>query len=181
MPYEMQSNQEAQITARYEIDIFAPMEKVWDWLSRVEMWPSWRHDVTSAYWVNGEGANGTIKWRIRKMLGFTAYVTAWRSEREMRWEAVSYRTQISHVLRLSGDYRQTIVTLDIRGSGGFLKFPIARSIFSHYFNNSNEIWLGALKTKLKAGKEDSMMPPVTTRNPFEGNVKLQRSERSEDR
>jgi hypothetical protein len=96
MPYEMLKNQNAPFTARYEIDIFAPSDKVWDWLSRVDLWSNWRQDVTSAYWIDGEGANGTMKWRLKKLLGFTAQIASWRNEREMSWDAVSWGTRLRH-------------------------------------------------------------------------------------
>lgn len=171
MPYEMLNSSNALFEANYKIDIFAPPDKVWDWLSRVDLWTSWRQDVTSAYWVSGEGRDGTLKWRLRKVLGFTAKVAVWSREREMRWDAVSYRTRVSHVLRIDGDYRRTWVTLDATGYGGLLRFHLTRSLFIHHVNRSNEIWLGALKTKLEFGKDESTMPPGTD-NPYADNVKL---------
>lgn len=181
MPYEMLNNQNAPFTGSYKIDVFAPPEKVWDWLSRVEMWASWRQDVTSSYWVRGEGPNGTMKWRLRGVLGFTARVEAWRREREMRWEAVSYGTRVWHALRIDGDFRRTLVTLEVAGHGGLLRFYPTRALFTHHVNRSNEIWLGALKTKLEAGKNDSIMPPSSTRNPFEDNVSLPSEQSRHDR
>ena len=154
----MSNNPNAEFTANYKVDIFAPPDKVWDWLSRVDMWATWRQDVTCAYWVNGEGRDGTLKWRLRKVHGFTARVAAWNHEREMRWEAVSYGTRVSHVLRIDGDIRRTFVTLDVTGHGGLLSFFLTRSLFKHHVNRSNEIWLGALKTKLEFGKHESDLP-----------------------
>ncbi len=168
----MQNSFRPDFSQRYEIKIFAPPDKVWDWLSRVDMWTSWRQDVSCAYWVKGEGQNGTLKWRLRKMIGFTADVAVWKREREMRWDAVSYGSHVIYDLRLHGDYRSTLVTLDVEGKGGLLGFFPTRAIFSHQLNRSNEIWLGALKTKLEAGKDDSTSPPPGLENPFENNVKM---------
>lgn len=172
MPYEMLNNSKAQFTANYKIDIFAPPDKVWDWLSRVDMWASWRQDVSSASWVSGEGRDGTLKWRIRRVLGFKATVAVWNREREMRWDAVSYGTTLSHALRIDGNYRRTLITLDIAGRGGLLRFFLTRSLFLHNVNRSNEIWLGALKTKLEFGKDEGTRLPRGIDNPFEDNVKL---------
>ncbi len=159
-------------TAEYAIEIFAPPDKVWDWLSRVEMWTSWRQDVSSAYWVRGEGRNGVLKWRLRKTLGFTAQVAAWEHERSMRWDAVSYGTHFIHDLKIDGDYKSTRVSLQVSGKGGLLRFFPTRAIFVHQLNRSNEIWLGALKTKLEAGKDDSTSPPPDRKNPFENNIRF---------
>ncbi len=145
--------------AEYNIKIFAPPELVWDWLSRVDLWTSWRQDVSCAYWVRGEGQNGTLKWRLRKFLGFTADVVVWRHEREMRWDAVSYGTRVSYALTIDGDLKGTQVRLEVTGQGGLLRNFATRALFAHQLNRSNEIWLGALKTKLEAGKDDSIYPP----------------------
>lgn len=168
----MRYHEPQTFSENYRIDIFAPPDKVWDFLSRVDLWTSWRQDVTCSYWVNGQGRDGTLKWRIRKLLGFTARVTDWRHEREMRWDAVSYGTRVQHVLRIDGDYRSTSVELQVSGNGGLLRFFPTRTLFTHQLNRSNEIWLGALKTKLEAGKDDSMSPPPGLEDPYSNNVKL---------
>lgn len=161
-----------EFSVEYEIKIFAPPDKVWDWLSRVDLWTSWRQDVSCAYWVKGNGKNGTLKWRLRRMIGFTADVAAWERERKMRWEANSYGTRVIYDLKIDGNIRGTVVKLDVTGHGGLLRFFATRSIFSHQVNRSNEIWLGSLKTKLEAGKDDSTSPPPGFKNPFKNNVKL---------
>lgn len=168
----MLRNGRPEFREHYEIEIFAPPDKVWDWLSRVDMWTSWRQDVTCAYWINGQGQNGTLKWRLRKMLGFTANVAVWRREREMSWHATSYGTRVDYSLMIDGDYRSTVVRMDVYGDGGLLKFLPTRVLFLHNLNRSNEIWLGALKTKLEAGKDDSTSPPPGLDNPYENSVKL---------
>lgn len=161
-----------RFSAEYQIKIFAPPDKVWDWLSRVDLWTVWRQDVSCAYWVRGKGKNGTLKWRLRRMIGFTADVAVWKREREMRWEATSYGTHLVYDLRIDGNYRGTDVNLSVTGNGGLLRFFATRALFSHQLNRSHEIWLGALKTKLEAGKDDSTSPPAGFSNPFENNVKL---------
>ncbi len=168
----MLNNFQPTFSTEYQIEVFAPPNKVWDWLSRVDLWASWRHDVSSAYWVKGSGEKGRLKWRLRNLIGFTADVAIWKREREMRWEAVSYGTRVIHDIRLDGNHRGTNVRLSVTGKGGLLRFFATRSIFSHQLNRSNEIWLGALKTKLEAGKDDSTSPPPSFSNPFKNNVSL---------
>ena len=168
----MRNNFQPDFSAQYEVKIFAPPDKVWEWLSRVDLWTSWRQDVSCAYWINGEGQNGILKWRLRRLIGFTANVAIWKREREMMWEAVSYGTRVNYDLRIDGDYRSTRVALDVSGKGGLLSLFAIRSLFSHQLNRSNEIWLGSLKTKLEAGKGDSSFPPPGFKNPFKDNVKL---------
>ncbi len=159
-------------TASYDIEIFAPPDKVWDWLSRVDMWSSWRHDVSNAHWVADPGERGIFKWRLRKMIGFTAKVIEWRRERGIRWQATSYGANLLHDLKIDGDIRKTHVSLEISGSGGPLRFLLTRALFLRQLDRSNQVFLGALKTKLEAGKDDSTEPPPGFTNPFENNVQL---------
>ena len=159
--------------AQYHIDIFAPPDRVWDWLSRVELWADWRQDVSNSFWLDDKGRDRMMKWRLRKLLGFTARVVKWRSEREMAWEAVSYGAHITHSVRIEGDFKRTSVDLEVAGHGGVLNMYLLRSAFRQQLNRSNEIWLGALKAKLEAGKDDGVAPPPANRdNPFINNVKL---------
>lgn len=172
MTYQTLNNHDAAFNARYKIDVFAPPDLVWDWLTRVDLWANWRQDVTSSYWVSGKGERGTLKWRLSKLLGFTATVDVWREEQEMRWGAVCYRTHIEHVLRIDGDHKRTIIELEVIGDGGVLRLYPFSILFKRRVNRSNEIWLGALKTKLEAGKDESLSPPGRLKNPFENNVRL---------
>ncbi|MDA0676379.1 MAG: SRPBCC family protein [Chloroflexi bacterium] len=166
-------NPENTFVAQYHIDIFAPPDRVWDWLSRVELWSDWRQDVSSSHWLRSDGQDRRMKWRLRKLLGFTARVVSWQHERGMAWDAVSYGARISHAIRIEGDYRRTSVDLEVAGRGGLLNVYLLRGAFSQQLNRSNEIWLGALKAKLEAGKDDGIAPPPAGRdNPFINNVKL---------
>jgi hypothetical protein len=166
-------NPRSTFAAQYHIDIFAPPDRVWDWLSRVELWSEWRQDVSSSYWLQRDGQDRMLKWRLRGVLGFTGQVVRWRREKELAWDAVSYGARISHVIRIDGDFRRTLVDLEVEGRGGLLSVFLLRNAFRHQFHRSNEIWLGALKTKLEAGKDDGVAPPPSNRdNPFINNVKL---------
>jgi hypothetical protein len=168
----MQIDTRAPVVARHQIEIFAPPDKVWDWLSRVEMWPSWRQDVSSAHWVNGGGANGIFKWRLRSLFGFTAQVQTWDAEREFSFRCSSYGSRLLQVIRVRGDLKNTSVTSDMSIAGGLVRFPPARYVIREQMCRSVEIWFGALKTKLEAGKGDSMRPPRGVHDPFSNNVKL---------
>ncbi len=168
----MFTSDQAAFAAVYEIEIFAPPDKVWDWLSRVDMWKSWRHDVTSSYWLEDSENKAIFKWRLKRLIGFKARVIEWRAERGMRWEAVSYGARLNHDLRIHGDYRKTHVSLRVSGSGGPLRLAPSRALLASQLNRSNEVFLGALKTKLEAGKDDSTEPPAGLENPFANNVKM---------
>lgn len=169
---QMQIDDRAPVVAHHEIEIFAPPEKVWDWLSRVDLWASWRQDVSSAEWVEGYGPNATIKWRVGKLMGVTARVESWSETRELGWRAGIYGGEMLQVLRMSGDFKRTFVTSDLSCTGGLTRLRLTRAYLRSRLNRTNEIWLGSLKTKLEAGKDDFRRPPPSRKNPFENNVNL---------
>ena len=145
---------------------------MWDWISRVDLWASWRQDVSSADWVEGEGRNATFKWRLGKLTGFKARVELWQERREMGWRAAVYGGEMLQVVRMRGDFKRTIVTSDLSCAGGLTRLRPTRAYVRSKLNRTNEIWLGSLKTKLEAGKDDYTKPPPSLHNPFENNVRL---------
>lgn len=168
----MMPEYDAPISERYEIDIFAPPEKVWEWLSRVELWTSWRQDVTSAKWEQGHGAGGTMKWRVRKLMAFTAYVEEWREARAIRLSSQALMTRVFQSVSIDGDIKRSTVTLEVTAQGGLTRFGLTKAILRSQLNRTSEILLGALKTKLEAGKDDTLKPPPNLDHPFANNVKL---------
>jgi len=168
----MPIDQKAPVIARHKIDIFSPPDKVWDWISRVELWSTWRQDVSSAYWLSGDGANGSFKWRLKSLFGFTAKVDRWREQQEFNFHCNAYGSQLVQEILVRGDLKSTVVTSELSVSGGLVRLAPTRYIIREQINKSMEIWFGALKTKLEAGKGDSMSPPLGLEDPFSNNVSL---------
>ncbi len=54
----MDIDQSAPLIAQQELEIYAPVEKVWSVISDIASWPKWQPEVASARLV-GELANGS--------------------------------------------------------------------------------------------------------------------------
>lgn len=155
----MEINEDAPVVLRHRIEIFAPPEKVWDRLSRVELWDEWRHDVSGSRHVSGEGEGSVFRWRHRKIFRMTAKFRSWKSLRELGWTSHPFGSTFKQVVRISGDFRKTTVTAEASMEGRMVSNSILRSLFESQINRTNEIWLGALKTRLEYGKYDMPGPP----------------------
>ncbi len=157
----MYINPAAPVIARHEIEIFAPPEKVWDWLTRVDMWHTWRQDVSSARVIAGRGLNSIISWRHRKLLRITARVDAWSELREFGIIARPLGSDVRQVFTLNGDYRKTMIRSVTSVDGPMARPRLLHPIFRSQVNRTNEIWLGALKAKLEAGKGEAFSVAAT--------------------
>lgn len=161
----MEINENAPVVLRHRIEIFAPPEKVWDRLSRVELWDEWRHDLSGSRHVRGTGEGSVFRWRHRKIFGTTATFESWKTLRELGWVSEPCGSRFTQVLRLSGDFRKTVVTAEASMEGRMVGNPFLRSLFESQINRTNEIWLGALKTRLEFGTHEPPGPPPDHRPP----------------
>jgi hypothetical protein len=173
----MQVNQGAPVMVRHEIEIFAPPEKIWEWLSRVDLWEDWRQDVSGSYWLNGRGGTASFKWRLRKLFGITARVEAWDEEREFGWTGQFWISTLKQVMRIDGDFRRTRIVMESSVEGALVRPAPLRAMVRSQLNRTNEIYLGSLKTKLEAEKPrdetgqrqrstgSALRPELPSRNP----------------
>jgi hypothetical protein len=148
-------NEQAPIYIRREITVFAPPEKVWDWLSRVELWQDWHPEIAAAYWLDDGGEGGPqarFKWR-QGPVRVTSLMESWDVRREIGWVGHAYSAIVRHVFRLEGDFRRTHIVSEqsIEGAPVSLMRPIIRSLAER----TSETWLAALKTRLESIHERS--------------------------
>ncbi|MBM3960222.1 MAG: hypothetical protein FJ314_10770 [SAR202 cluster bacterium] len=143
----MNINQAAPVFVRREITVFAPPDKVWDWLSRVDLWGDWHPEIASAYWLKDDVAGRRFRWR-QGPVRITSTIEAWSEQREIGWTGRAYSAVVRHVFRLQGDFRQTHITSEqsIEGFPASVIGPIMRRLAER----SSETWLAALKTRLES-------------------------------
>ncbi|MFN8382540.1 MAG: SRPBCC family protein [Anaerolineales bacterium] len=76
------------MSARREIIIEAPIEKVWNVQTDIEGWPAWQSDITSAI-MDGELKAGTIfRWNA-KGLGIVSTLHTVERNRQIGWTGLS--------------------------------------------------------------------------------------------
>ena len=158
----MQVNEQAPIYVRREITIFAPPERVWDWLSRVDLWQDWQPEIAAAYWLNETGDGGPqarFRWR-QGPVRITSLIETWDVRREIGWVGHAYSAVVRHAFRLEGDFRRTHIVSEQSIEG----FPVSlmRPIIRNMAVRTSETWLAALKTRLESLHERSpgrRLPP----------------------
>jgi hypothetical protein len=148
----MDVNMDAPLVVRRQIEVFAPPEMVWDWLSRVDLWQDWHPEVSSSKWLGQPGLNGPFKWRLRKVIGITAKVDSWDELRELGWTGRIWSTKITQVFRIEGDFRRTVIVSEAAMEGAACRFAPVRALALGQLERTNELWLGVLKTKLESEK-----------------------------
>lgn len=156
----MQIDRRAPLVTHHQIDIFAPPGNVWDWISRIEMWPTWRQDVSSARWLEGRGLNGAFKWRVRNIFGITARIKEWRENRSIGWQGRVAGGSIAQLVVISGEVKPSTVTIETSYDGPLTRLRLTRALVEGQINRTNEIWLGSLKTKLEIGKDEGTGGPA---------------------
>ncbi|MSQ07929.1 MAG: SRPBCC family protein [Dehalococcoidia bacterium] len=148
----MEINHNAPVRVRGEIELFAPPEMVWDWLSRVDLWQDWHPEITNSRWLNRPGMNAEFKWRLRAVLDITSRIESWEERRELGFSGQVWSTTLRHVFRLDGDFRRTRVLSEASVEGSGCGFAPLRALISGQVARTNDLWLGALKTRLESEK-----------------------------
>ena len=144
----------APIQTRHEIEVFAPPEVVWDWLSRVDLWADWHPEIVASGWVGESGGRGLFKYRLRKIFHFTCRVETWRELREMSWASRNWFSRTRHVIRIRGDFRRTTITSEAWADGPAPRNRLSRGVFLSEMNRVVETGLGVIKTRLECEKRD---------------------------
>ena len=155
--------QPAAIKAHHEIEVFAPPEMVWDWISRVDLWSDWHPEIDDSKWVSDEG-QGVFSLRMRKVLSLTSRIQTQRVEREFAWESAIWFSTTRHAFRIDGDYRRTTITCETWAEGPLARWAGLSGMFQNEVNRVIETGLGVLKTRLEREKRDeSNKPPPKNR------------------
>ena len=91
----MNIDQTAPMTARKEIFIAAPVEKVWVAQTDIERWPEWQPDVSSVK-LDGDLAVGTMfRWKA-KGLTLISTIQEMEPERRISWTGTATGMKAAH-------------------------------------------------------------------------------------
>ncbi len=148
----MEVNLSAPLIVRGEIEIFAPPEMIWDWLSRVDLWKDWHPEITNSRWLARPGIDAQFKLRLRSVLGITARIESWDEQRELGFIGQTWSTTLRQVFRMNGDFRRTYILSEASVEGPAYGFAPLRAVIGGQLDRMNGLWLGALKTRLESDK-----------------------------
>ena len=153
----------AAFKTHHEIEVFAPPQTVWDWISRVDLWSDWHPEIDGSKWESDDG-HGVFSLRVRKVLSLTSRIETSRVEREFSWESKVWFSTTRHVFRIDGDFRKTTITCETSAGGPLASWAGLNSVFRNEVNWLIETGLGALKTRLEIAKSDDTTSPDPPRN-----------------
>ncbi|MEJ5240080.1 MAG: SRPBCC family protein [Anaerolineales bacterium] len=114
----------APLHAEKDILISAPLEKVWAEITRIDHWPKWQPDVTSAK-LDGALATGTMFYWKAKGLNITSTIQIFDPMRSIGWTGKSLGMQAIHIWVFKAHKNGTYVKTKESLSGWFprvLKF-----------------------------------------------------------
>lgn len=141
----IQTNPSAPVYHKDEITIHAPVQRVWEILTRIEEWPEWQAAVTQAN-VLGDLKEGVIfKWKAAG-LSFTSQVHTIILHREFGWTGKTIGTTAVHNWRFTDLENQTKVQVE-ECLEGFLP-----KLFRKSFQKSLE---KGMRTSLQELKQDA--------------------------
>ncbi len=162
----MEINSDAPIKLRHEIDIFAPPEKVWQYLSRIDLWDGWHPDIKSAQWTDDEPMTRRgFKFRAG-LFQVKSRMVAFEEPLEIGWEGRTWWTRSRQVFRLNGDHRKTTVASESSFEGRPVTLLASR--LSEPLDRFGQTWLAALKTNIESESETGARSPGTRRQHYRG-------------
>lgn len=136
----------APLHAEKEILISAPLEKVWSEMTRIDQWPDWQPDVTSAK-LDGPLAKGTMFHWEAKGLKITSTIQIFEPMQSIGWTGQSLGMQAIHLWIFEERGESTCVKTKESLSGWF---PRVLKIFDPKFlEKSLQNSLQVLKTHVE--------------------------------
>lgn len=141
---QMNIDQNAPMTARKDIFIASPLEKVWAVLTDINRWPEWQPDVSSAK-LEGNLTVGTIfRWKA-KGFSITSTIKELKLGQRIGWTGSSLGMKAAHIWILEQQGNGTRVIIEESLSGWF---PRILKIFDPTFlEKSLDKLLQALKIR----------------------------------
>ena len=148
----MEVNPHSPLLVRRSLDVFAPPQMVWDWISRVELWQHWHPDIRGSRWLGTPGVNGEFRLRLRTVVAVVGRVESWEERRRIGWVAGFWGTTWRQEFEIEGDFRSTTVLVEGSLEGKMYGIAAVRALGLGQLARTNETWLGALKTQLESEK-----------------------------
>ena len=103
--------EDAPVVSSAEIEIDAPIERVWEVLTAVERWPAWNPDVKSVSFVAPVAVGSTFRWKAGPGT-IRSRVEHVDRPRLIAWSGQTLGIQALHIWRLDGQNGKTLVRTD---------------------------------------------------------------------
>jgi uncharacterized protein YndB with AHSA1/START domain len=143
----MNINIKAPMSARKEILIEAPIEKVWSIQTDIERWPEWQPDITSAKLQGNLTAGTVFRWKA-KGLGITSMLHTVEPNHKIGWTGTSIGMGAIHNWAFEPQANGTLVITEESLSGWFTR--LMKFIDPRFLEKSLEASLRILKARVEA-------------------------------
>lgn len=143
----MDINPTAPATARREILIHAPVEKVWQIQSDIENWSAWQPDITSAKLDGGLKMGSTFRWKAQG-LTITSRLYTVEPPHRLGWTGVALGMSAIHNWKFEARGDATLAVTEESLSGWLTRLML---LFDpRFLEKSLEATLQRLKNKAEA-------------------------------
>ena len=149
--------QNCPIHVRNELDVAAPQDRVWAWLTRLTLWPTWY--VNSANMKILEGSSPDIKEGTRFRwdtfgVAITSTILEYVPNERIAWDAHALGIDAYHAWVLQPSTKGCLVLTEETQHGWLAR--LGKLLMPNRMYKFHQLWLEALESKARAG-----MPPAT--------------------
>ena len=146
------------IHVRNELDMAAPPERVWAWLTRVTLWPAWYVNSANIEIIEGSRPDLEAGTRFRwKTFGvtITSTVVEYVADERIAWEAHAVGIDVYHAWVLQPSTNGCRVLTE-ETQYGFLA-RIAKLLMPNRMYKYHQLWLEGLQDKARVGLPPAVM------------------------
>jgi uncharacterized protein YndB with AHSA1/START domain len=150
----------APVHVRNGIEIAAPCERVWAWLARAELWPTWYDNAADVQFLNGPGpdlAPGTqFRWRTFGVR-IVSTVQEFEPPFRMAWDAITTGVEAWHAWLLEPTAGGCHVTTEETQYGVFAR--TGDLLMPNRMSRGHQRWLEGLRDQALSGPPPSITVP----------------------
>lgn len=143
---------ESSVHVRNEIEIAAPVEVVWGWLVRAEMWPDWYGNASEVHFTSHTGPALRDRSRFRwKTFGLRvdSKVREFEPFTRLGWDARGMGVNAWHAWVLTATAGGTHVLTEETQTGWLAR--LGKTLFPKRMEEQHQLWLEGLKRMAEGG------------------------------
>jgi uncharacterized protein YndB with AHSA1/START domain len=144
------------IHVRNELDMATSPERVWAWLTRVTLWPTWYANSANIKIIEGSGPDLEAGTRFRwKTFGvtITSTVLEYVPDERIAWQAQAFGIDVYHAWVLQPSTVGCRVLTEETQHGSIAR--LAKLLMPNQMFKYHQLWLEELEGKARAG-----LPPA---------------------
>jgi Polyketide cyclase / dehydrase and lipid transport len=144
--------QNCPVHVRNELDMMAPQDRVWAWLIRAPLWPTWYVNSANVKIIEGLGPELRLGTRLRwKTFGVTIMSTVleYIQNERIAWDAHAFGIDAYHAWVLQPSAKGCHVLTEEAQHGGIAR--LGKMLMPNRMYKFHQIWLEGLESKARYG------------------------------